>query len=146
MKSTTFALLLLLPGGILSAQSSYHQAPSKVQQSFHRDYPGVNDEHWQHTNGKWQAQFTDRGSEDRGEMVAHYDQYGHHVESHIPYDRSDVPAAVSDRAQHKYHGGKDYRYTRVERPGHPDLFQIHVNIGGKTHISYVDENGRDRSY
>jgi hypothetical protein len=146
MKNTAFALLLLVPGGMLSAQDRYHQAPSQVQQSFHRDYPDAKDAQWKETNGHWQAQFTDRGPEDRGEMSAQYDHSGHHMYSHIRYDHSDVPSEVRDRAEHKYHGGRDYEYTRIERPGHADLFQVRVNLGGKWHISYMDENGRDRQY
>src|SRR6187402_2552545 len=92
MKKFTIILSFLFPV-YLFAQRSHH-APEKVQSSFHRDYPEANDARWQQTNGRWNATFNDHSANDNGEMMARYDRYGRRVDSHVRYDRNDVPAPV----------------------------------------------------
>jgi hypothetical protein len=147
MKRTILAMAFLLAGSMLFAQQGHHQAPERVRQSFQRDYPNAANSRWSMSNGEWHANFTDRSDNDRGEMVAHYDRYGRHIDSHIPYAQNDVPAPVMERARARYHDARYYRYTRVERGGrNEDLFKIEVNLGGRTRTSYVDEQGHDRAY
>jgi hypothetical protein len=147
MKNSLFALLMLLPGGLLVAQNRSHRVPETVQQSFHRDYPDAANPRWSQSNGQWHADFTDRSADDRGEMVAHYDRDGRHIDSHIPYNREDVPASVMERAKKHYHGGHNYRFTRIERPGDNDaFFQVRVNLNGRERTTYINESGRDREY
>jgi hypothetical protein len=145
-KSMFFCLLFLTVGVQLFAQDGHRQVPASVQRSFQRDYPESRDPQWSMVHGQWHANFNDHSRYDRGEMVAHYDRYGHHVDSHIRYDRNDVPAAVVDRTQRRYPGGRDYSYTRIEHPGGQPLFQISFNVGGRNRTAYVDDNGRERRY
>jgi len=79
-------------------------------------------------------------------MVAHYDRNGHHLDSHIPYNRNDVPPAVVEKAQKNYPGGRNYNYTRIEHPGQQPLFQISLNLGGSNKTLYVDDHGREKKY
>ena len=140
------ALFVLAPGRQLIAQDRHQQAPTTVQRSFQRDYPESHDPQWNSVHGQWHAKFDDHSRYDRGEMVAHYDRYGRHVDSHIRYDRNDVPPAVVERTQRNYPGGRDYTYTRIEHPGIQPLFQVSLNLGGRSRIVYVDDNGRERKY
>jgi hypothetical protein len=147
MKKAMFLTLISFAvAGQLIAQDSRHRAPASVRQSFQRDYPEARNPDWSSSNGQWSASFTDHSQYDRGEMVAHYDRSGHHVDSHIPYDRNDVPQAVVERTQRSYPGGRDYNYTRIERPGGQPLFQVDLHVQGRNRTVYVDENGRERKY
>jgi hypothetical protein len=145
-KAIFFTLILLTVAGQLIAQSSRHHAPAAVQQSFQKDYPEARNPQWSSTNGQWHASFTDHSQNDMGEMVAHYDQNGRHVDSHIPYDRNDVPAPVIERTHRRYRGGRDYNYTRIEHPGEQPLFQVSLNLQGRHRTMYVDDNGQERKY
>ena len=130
----------------LMAQNSHQQVPKAVQRSFQKDYPEAHDPKWSSVGGQWHADFDDRSRYDRGEMVAHYDRNGRHLDSHIRYDRNDVPPAVVERARKRYPGGKNYYYTRIEQPGQQPLFQINFSLGSSNRTLYVDDHGRDRKY
>jgi len=147
MNKVLFLALIALAGaGPLIAQDRHQQAPSGVQRAFQRDYPDARNPQWGRANGQWHADFTDHSRYDRGEMVAHYDQYGHHVDSHIPYDRNDVPPVVVDRVQKNYPGASNHSYTRIEHPGQQPLFQVSLNLHGANRTTYVDEHGREKKY
>lgn len=141
-----FTLFVLTLGGQIAAQDRHRQAPASIRRSFQRDYPEARDPRWSSTNHQWHANFEDHSSYDRGEMVAHYDRYGHHVDSHIPYDRNDVPPAVIERTERNYPGGRGYTYTRIEHPGWQPLFQVNLNLRGRNRTLYLDDNGREKSY
>jgi hypothetical protein len=145
-KVIVFSLLLSATAGQLLAQDGDHHVPSTVQRSFQRDYPEARDPKWSSDHGQWHADFNDHSRYDRGEMVAHYSRNGHHVDSHIPYDRNDVPPAVVERTNQRYPGGRDHNYTRIEHPGGQPLFQVSLNLQGRNRTMYVDENGREKKY
>ena len=141
-----FILIFLATAGPLIAQESRHHVPAAVRNSFQKDYPEAGDPQWSAANGHWSASFTDHSQYDRGEMVAHYDQSGYHVDSHIPYDRNDVPQAVVERTQRSYPGADGDSYTRIERRGQQPLFQVNLRVHGKSRRMYIDDNGRERKY
>jgi hypothetical protein len=145
-KALFFMVALSAIAGPSIAQEGRHHAPASVQRSFQRDYPEAGNPEWSETNGQWSADFTDHSRYDRGEMVAHYDRSGHHVDSHVPYDRSDVPTAVVARTQRNYPDASGDSYTRIERPGQRALFQVSLRAHGRRHTIYVDDNGRERKY
>jgi len=140
---TSFVLVV---SGQLFAQDMHQHVPGKIQRSFQRDYPEARDAQWGSTNGQWHAYFEDHSRYDRGEMVAYYDQYGHHIDSHIRYDYNDVPSAVVERTHRNYPGGTDYTYTRIERPVGQPLFQVELNLQNKNKRLYVDEYGHEQKY
>jgi hypothetical protein len=144
MKKIILSLLLLAPCGFLIAQDRQHPS-DRVQHAFQRDYPEAKEPHWSQNNGRWHARFDDRSAYDRGEMIAHYDRYGRHIESHTFYNHEDVPAPVMERARTRYHGD-NYRFTRIERPGTPSFFKIQFTLGGRERTTYLDERGRERNY
>jgi hypothetical protein len=145
-KVLLFSFVTLVVSGQLIAQEGRHRAPATVQHAFQRDYPEAGNPEWSSTNGQWSASFTDHSQYDRGEMVAHYDRSGHHVDSHIPYDRADVPQVVIDRTQRSYPDAGGYTYTRIERPDAQPLFQVNLRVHGRRRTMYVDDNGRERRY
>jgi hypothetical protein len=148
MKKTVFLIAVLALAKLSMGQDhrDHEQVPAKVQQSFQRDYPQAASTRWSRNGEHWNADFTDRGPGDNGAMVSRYDHNGRHLDSHIPYDRNDVPASVRERMEKKYPGGREYRYTRIEPHGDQPLFQVRLNVGGKQKTTYVDEQGRDREY
>jgi len=148
MKKILFVVAVLCIGRMAEGQDrrSQQQVPTNVQRSFQRDYPQANDTRWTHNGNHWNANFTDRSPGDNGEMISHYDHKGRHLDSHIPYNRDDVPPMVRERMEKRYRNGRDYRYTRIEQYGGQPLFQVRLNIGGQQKTTYVDEQGRERSY
>lgn len=139
------AILFLATGSFAIAQDYHRNAPENVRQSFQRDFPDANNARWSRSNSQWHAKFDDRGSQDRGEMVAHYDQNGRYIDSHIPYASEDVPAPVYSSVQRRYRN-HHMNFTRIENPNQGDFFQVHVNLGGRTRTSYYDEAGHERQY
>ena len=140
------AILFIATSNFAIAQDNHRNAPENVRQNFHRDFPDANNARWSRNNGQWHANFDDRSSEDRGEMVAHYDRNGRYIDSHIPYARQDVPTPVYNSAHRRYSHQNNLNFIRIENPGMGDLFQVRVNINGRTRTSYYDENGRARQY
>ena len=144
-KVVFLALFAVVVGGQVTAQD-YRHAPASVRRSFGRDYPEARDPQWSSTHGQWHANFDDHGRYSRGEMVANYNQYGRHIDSHIPYDNNDVPSTVVDRTQRNHPGGRDYTYTRIERPAGRSLFQVSLNLQNRNRTLYVVDNGREQQY
>jgi len=146
MKKILLGSLILLAGSTMFAQSRDRQAPTRVQKTFQHDYPDARDPHWNNTNGQWHADFNDGSRYDRGEMTAHYDQQGRHIDSHIPYDRNDVPAPVVNRTERRYPGARDYEYTRIERGNNRNFYRVKLRHQGRYRTLYMDDNGRDKQY
>ena len=136
----------MLSGGFLFAQNRHDRAPEQVQQAFHKDYPDAADASWSRSNGQWHADFNDLSARGRGEMVAHYDQDGRHIDSHIPYDRHDVPAPVVTTVHQKYRGASNLRVTKIEHPDGNALFQVQINHRGRNKTLYMDEKGQEQKY
>jgi hypothetical protein len=146
MKNTMLVLLFMAGANFAISQGNHRKAPDNVRQSFHNDFPDAGDARWSQNNGQWHANFNDRGPQDRGEMIAHYDRNGHYLQSRVPYARQDVPTPVYEGARRKYGRNRTLNFIRIERPGFGDFFQVRVNINGRTRTSYYDEGGRTRNY
>lgn len=146
MKVTLLAMLFIAASNLVIAQDSRNNAPPNVRQSFHRDFPAADNPRWSRSNGQWHANFDDRSSDDRGEMVAHYDQTGRYIDAHVPYAQQDVPTVVYERARRRYHRQHGLHFIRIEHPGLGDFFQVRVNVNGRTRTSYYDEQGREKEY
>ena len=147
MKKILPFLFILYGQSVVAQQNRGEQhVPQAVQHNFQKQYPGAGETHWSSSGGEWHANFTDRSPSDRGEMVAHYDHSGRHLDSHIPYDRNDVPTPVVQHIKKRYPGASDHFYTRIERPGEQPIFQVSLNLNGKHTNKYVDDQGRERNY
>lgn len=119
--------------------------PSNVRESFVKEYPNSQSPGWTHNSQGWTVNFEDKDHND-GEVVAHFDPRGRHLDSYIPYADGDVPNPVLKRLHSRYPGAEGYEYTRIDRDGRPDLYRVQVRNHSRTHILYVDEKGRDREY
>ena len=129
-----FLPLLLLGSTVIFAQNA------QVQLSFQRDYPDRRDVQWVQTNDQWHAHYRDDRNRD---MDVYYDNYGNRRDTHIGWDRRDVPRNVDNRINRRYHPNGEYRVERIERPSYRPLFQI--RIGTKSPV-YMDDRGRRRRY
>ena len=78
-------------------------------------------------------------------MVAHFDEHGRYIESHIPYAESDVPHDVDESARRRYHHGR-YRVTMIDHPSRADIYEVRGEVNGRQRTYYYDEHGRERSY
>ena len=145
MKNTLLAVLFLATGGFAVAQSRHQTPPAQVRQSFQRDFPGANDARWSQSGNQWHANFNDRSSEDRGQMVAHYDGNGRHIDSHIPYATQDVPQPVYSSARNRYHDDH-MEFTRIEHPSRGDYFEVRGHVRGRIRTTFYDERGHERRY
>jgi hypothetical protein len=119
--------------------------PRRVRESFQKEYPQSQPSHWRFTAGNWNVVFEDRDN-DNGQVTAHFDSRGRHVDSHIRYDENDVPAPVKDNLRQKYDGSDNYEYTRIDRPGREDIYQARFRHHKKYRTVYLDETGREKEY
>ena len=127
--------MLLLSSTVVFAQN----VPSSVRRSFQKDYPSVNNAQWAQKSGQWHATYRDNSNRD---VDAYYDRYGKRQETHIAWDRKDVPPQLDNRVYNRYHS-RDYNVYRIERPRSKPLFEI--RIGSKKPV-YMDEQGREQKY
>jgi hypothetical protein len=148
MKKTIFSLLLL-SSTIAFAQRRYHDnnrdnntPPSTVQQTFQRENPNQN-ANWNYRNNEWHATYKDNNNR---QAETYYDRNGRRRDSHINWDRNEVPRDLDDRINRTYHT-RNYNAVRIERPNSQPLFQISLNLGGgRNRTVYMDEQGRQKQY
>ena len=118
-------LSFLVPGAMLMAQSHNYDAPDQVRVTFNKQYPKAEKTHWSRNGSQWTANFRD---DEHGEMYAHYNKNGDHLESRIPYSQSDVPGPVRDMVKQRYPHGRDHEYTKIERNhGNDQFYQVRVS-------------------
>lgn len=145
MKNTVLVILCALGGNFAIAQTTHHRAPERVRQSFSQNFHEDGQPRWSYSGGHWNATFEDRSSQDRGEMVAHFDADGRYVDSDIPYAESDVPSQVAETARRRYPHGH-YHVTMIDHPSRPDLYRVQGDENGRRRTYYIDEQGHERSH
>jgi hypothetical protein len=145
MKNLILFLSIAFCGNEVLAQGHYYP-PQNIQDAYRHDYPGSEKPIWVQINGEWRAQFRDHGPDDLGEMTAYYDRFGHRLDTHIPYDREDVPPVVLDRHRQIFKDGRITGYNRIVGPDEHTVFEIQFNHKGRSRSAYYDEDGRDRQY
>jgi hypothetical protein len=145
MKKIIIGFCLVCTGGVLYAGglAPVGTVPNRVRQAFHHQYPHAATEHWQQTNGKWEASFI--SPETNTTTLARYDFSGHHVNSRVEIGQSAMPAKVIDRLNEKY-PGYDHSFTRIERPWKRDLYKVKVKEKGTYKTLYLDKTGHERDY
>lgn len=112
--------------------------PNNVQQGFQRDNPNAQNTQWNNTNGQWHGTYRDQNNRN---VETYYNNEGQRLDTHIGYDRNDLPATVRTRADKRY--SNSYHTYRIERPNSTPLYQIKTDDGRTT---YWDENGKKRRY
>jgi hypothetical protein len=122
-----------------------HHPPKAVSESFQKEYPHSSPSHWTHSTTGWSVEFEDKDF-DNGEVTAHFDSRGRHLETQIPYDDGDVPSAVKDNLHKRYPGSDHYEYTRIDRPGNKPLYKARFMHKKKYTSEYVDQEGGHRNY
>src|SRR6202049_793718 len=142
MKKLFFSLLLL-NSTVIFAQKDRNNVPSSVKQTFQRENPTVRDAQWNQTNGQWHANYKDNNNRN---VDAYYDGNGRRRDTHIAWDKKDVPQVVDSRINRTYHANGNYKVERIERPGSTPLFKIGIQTGSKNRTLYMDEQGRARKY
>jgi hypothetical protein len=139
-------LLTFLFGGLLitAFPQGGHRPPGSVSQSFRKEYPHSNPSRWTHSGSGWSVEFEDKDN-DNGEVTAHFDSKGRHVDTQIPYDEGDVPAPVKDNLRKLYPGSDNYAYTRIDRAGDKPVYKASFTHRKKHKIKYVDQQGGPRN-
>jgi len=138
--------LFLLLCGIFGFSQNNHLPPNNITQSFQREYPKSHPSDWKQSNdGGWSVSFDDN-DHNNGEVMAYYNKSGKHYDTHIPYDKKDVPSTVSDHMQKHYGSTGDYEYTRIDRPGENSVYLTHYKHKKSYKAVYVNKEGHEKEY
>ena len=142
MKTVIFSLLLLSSTTLLAQvnRNNDDRRPMAVRRSFERDYPSVTNVQWGLRNGQWEGTYRDNNNR---QVMVHYDRYGRRIDSHIAWDRNEVPQDIDRSVNRRYHANSNYQVFKIERPRSQPLFQIRI---GTRRPIYMDERGRERKY
>jgi hypothetical protein len=124
------------------SQNDYNP-PRHVRESFQKEYPQSQPGQWNHSSAGWSVNFDDR-DHNNGEVTAHFDGSGRHIDTHVPYDNNDVPAPVMDHVRSRYPGSDQYDVTRIDRSGQ-GVYQFRLRHQKKSRTLYLDENGQQRN-
>jgi hypothetical protein len=144
MKKSLITMLCGVSVFFAFSQSGYNP-PGNLRQSFQKEYPQSQPTQWSHTKVGWSVTFEDR-DHNNGEVTAHYDHTGRHLDTHVPYDNNDVPAPVMEKVRNKYPGSDNYAFTRIDRPGENGVYQVHLRHKKRYKTLYVEHNGQERDF
>jgi hypothetical protein len=144
MKKILTAMFSVVLASFAFAQPGHHP-PRAVSSSFEKEYPHSNPSRWTHSAGGWSVEFEDR-DHDNGEVTAHFDSRGRHIDTQIPYDEADVPVGVKENLQKRYPGSGQYEYTRIDRAGERSRYKARFMHKKKYRTIYVDEQGDVRQH
>jgi hypothetical protein len=140
--------LLTIPGlfciFIVFSQNN-HRPPTAVRKSFQNDYPQSKSGQWSHSRGGWNVSFTDK-DHDNGEVTAHFNDNGDHTDTHVPYDRNDVPAPVKDNVRNNYSGYGNADFTRIDRADGNSVYQVNLKNKNAHKTVYMNERGKETKY
>ena len=145
MKQILSALFLLSSTLVFAQNGRYdrNQPPNTVQQNFQRDNPNRNEVKWSYENNQWRARYKDDNSRD---VDDYYDRYGRRRDTHVYWQRSDMPQDLDRNIDRRYHTNGNYRVIRIERPNTEPLFQITFRSGRRDRTVYMDKDGHNRDY
>jgi hypothetical protein len=142
-KSISLILCCVIVCAAMSQERS--RPPAQVRESFQKMYPQSQPSRWNHENGSWSVEFDDRDN-DNGQVTAHFDSRGRHIDTHVYYSANDIPAPVIDHLHQQYNGAENYQYTHIERHRGGDFYQVHFRHKGKRRTVYLDDHGNERQY
>jgi hypothetical protein len=120
-----------------------HTPPRNISQSFSREYPQSRAAQWSRSNNEWSVSFEDN-DHNNGEVTAHFDFTGRHIDTHIPYDNQDVPPTVTNHMRNQYGPSETYEYTRIDHKGEKPVYMSHYKNDRGDKTIYMDNNGRER--
>jgi hypothetical protein len=144
MKKSLITGSIMLFALFAFSQNGYNP-PGNVRNSFHKQFPQSQPSQWHHSGTVWSVQFDDIDHND-GEATARFDQSGRHLDTHVVYDNNDVPSPVVTNLNKRYPGSDDYQYTRINRHGQHDVYQVHMRHHSKYKTVYVDRYGHQMEY
>jgi hypothetical protein len=144
MKRSLFTILFGF-GVVFGFSQHYNTPPKNVSQSFQKEYPHSQASQWDQSNDEWSVSFKDK-DHDNGEATAYFDASGRHVDTHIPYDKHDVPSSVKNHVQHSYGGWDKYDYTRIDHAGEKSVYKTKVKHKNHEKTIYMDNGGHEREY
>ena len=122
-----------------------HTPPNGVSQSFQKEYPQSHPSYWSQSSVGWSVSFEDN-DHNNGQVTAYYDESGRHVDTHIPYDRHDVPPTVRDHMSNSYGHSNNYEYTRIDHNGENNVYMTHYKHKKHYKTVYMDNDGHERDY
>jgi hypothetical protein len=140
--------LLTIPGLFcifIAFSQNNHRPPTTVQKSFQNDYPQSKSGQWSHSSGSWNVSFTDK-DHNNGEVTAHFNDNGDHTDTHVPYDRNDVPAPVTNNVKNNYSGYGNADFTRIDRADGNSVYQVNLKNKNAHKTLYMDERGNEAKY
>jgi hypothetical protein len=78
--------------------------------------------------------------------ASHFNDNGDHTDTHVPYDRNDVPAPVTDNVKNNYSGYGNADFTRIDRAGGNSVYQVNLKNKNAHKTVYMDEQGKETKY
>jgi hypothetical protein len=144
MKRNLFTMLF---GFVVVSGFSQHNnmPPKNVSQSFQKEYPQSQASQWSQSNAGWSVSFEDK-DHNNGEATAYFDGSGRHVDTHIPYDKQDVPSPVKNHTQRSYGASDNYDYTRIDHSGEKTVYKTQVKHKNQDKTIYMDNGGHEKDY
>ena len=145
-KKIILGLCLLSASSMIYAQDRYHHrdVPMSVKESFHKDYPDADATHWKYVNRKWNADF--HRMNEHVNVMAYYDMKGRRIDSRMPVAENAVPSRVIHRVNDRYPEESGRHFTKIDRRGKGDLYQVKVRQHGVYKTLYLDKRGHERDY
>jgi hypothetical protein len=144
MKRSLFTMLFGL-GVVFGFSQQSNEPPRNVSQSFQKEYPQSHASQWNQSNTGWSVSFKDK-DHNNGEATAYFDESGRHVDTHIPYDKHDVPSPVKKHMQHGYGTSDNYDYTRIDHYGEKTVYKTQFKHKNREKTIYVDNDGHEKDY
>jgi hypothetical protein len=144
MKKSLFTILLGF-GVVFGFTQNHHTPPKNVSQSFQKEYPQSKPSQWNQSNGGWSVSFKDN-DHNNGEATAYFDASGKYEETHIPYDKQDVPSTVKNHVQSSYGASDKYDYTRIDNPDGKSVYKTQVKHKNQNKTIYLDNDGHEKDY
>jgi hypothetical protein len=138
---TAFCMLIVF----IAVSRDGRQPPKHVRDAFQKEYPNSKSGVWNHSGTNWSVNFEDK-DHNYGEVTAHFDSRGRHIDTNIPYDNNDVPAPVIDKVKHGYPTYNDYDVTRIDRSGENSVYKVNLRSKSTNRTLYLDEKGEKKSY
>lgn len=137
MKKISLILALLL---LFAGYGYALTPPTVVKNAFEKKFPNATKVKWgKETKTVWEADFVNKGTK----MSSNFSQNGDWVETEIPIKISELPKAVFDALQKKYHNWKIIEVDRTETAKNGVIFEVDVKSGSHKKGVAFKEDGTE---
>lgn len=140
MKSLLLLVFLLVMAVANGQQGNdlKNKIPAAVQKAFDSQYSAAQHPQWQHLGNHWQVTFSDANGSGKNQEIL-YNENGDKLESHMPLNKDQAPAAITSYLQHQY-PSTDYTIEKIIKPASPVVYAVSLDLSSGRKTFYLDEN------